>query len=348
MPSNKGTEDKLTDHLNNVDETGNLKFTYEKEQEGKIAFLDTLIVRKPDGSVKLLVYRKPTHTNQYLNFQSAHPLHHKLGVIRTLLDRKDKIVTEPEDKIAEEEIIRSALMQCGYPQWTIDKVKKARQQPKKKDSKNAKSDNKTLTNVTLPYIAGVTEKVQRIFRKHNIGSAVKPQTSLRNILVHAKDKQDNEDKAGVVYEIPCQNCDKTYIGETGRRFGTRKKEHKTETDKMTDRKFTRTARKDSQNIEMKSSIADHAATENHLINWDNTNILARDDARNTRWIRESIWIRRKANNDMKQHLMNGDEGAYQLSHLYDPLIQITSSKTSRDVTRKSTSSGNTGSAVIHH
>ena len=344
----KNTEDKLTDHLNSIDDTGSLKFTYEKEQDGKIAFLDTLIVRKPDGSVKLLVYRKPTHTNQYLNFNSAHPLHQKLGVIRTLLDRKDKIVTEPADKIAEEEIIKSALQQCGYPQWSIDKVNKARQQPKTKNSKKNKNEVKTLTNVTLPYIAGVTEKIQRIFRKHNIGSAVKPHSNLRNMLVHVKDKQDNEDKAGVVYEIPCKNCDKTYIGETGRRFGTRKKEHKTETDKVTGRKFTRTARIDSQNSESKSSIADHAATENHVINWDNTNILARDDVRNTRWIRESIWIRRKANGeDMKRHLMNGDEGAYQLSHLYDQLIQKTSS-TSRDVTRKSTASGNTGSTVIHH
>jgi len=29
-------------------------------------FLDTLIVRKPDGHVKLLVYKKTTHTDQYI------------------------------------------------------------------------------------------------------------------------------------------------------------------------------------------------------------------------------------------------------------------------------------------
>ena len=54
----KGQVDNLTQHLNQDDETGSIKFTYE---EGKNPFLDTLIVRKEDDTLKLLVYRKPTH-----------------------------------------------------------------------------------------------------------------------------------------------------------------------------------------------------------------------------------------------------------------------------------------------
>ena len=61
---NNGKVDQLTEHLNQVDTTGNIKFTHEQESEGQIPFLDTLIVRKDDGSVKLLVYRKKTHTDQ--------------------------------------------------------------------------------------------------------------------------------------------------------------------------------------------------------------------------------------------------------------------------------------------
>ena len=37
---------QLTDHLNRVDETNSIKFTYEEEAEGTIPFLDTLLVRK--------------------------------------------------------------------------------------------------------------------------------------------------------------------------------------------------------------------------------------------------------------------------------------------------------------
>ncbi|XP_072039127.1 scavenger receptor cysteine-rich domain-containing protein DMBT1-like [Amphiura filiformis] len=200
----KESEKQLTEHLNKVDETGNLKFTYEAEESGTMPFLDTLIVRKPDGSVTLLVYRKATHTDQYLNFNSAHPLHQKLGVVRTLLDRKE------ENKNIEEDHIRKALNTCGYPNWSIDKVKNEKQQPKKKIT-NKTSENKTRANVTLPYIEGITERVQRILRTHNIASSVKPHTSLRRFLVHPKDKVATDDKTGVIYENPCHNCQKTYV-----------------------------------------------------------------------------------------------------------------------------------------
>ena len=92
-----GKVEALTDHLNGIDKTNSIKFTHEPENNGQIPFLDTLITRREDGSIKLLVYRKATHTDQYLSFQSHHPLQHKLAVIRTLLERSDSIVMEEED-----------------------------------------------------------------------------------------------------------------------------------------------------------------------------------------------------------------------------------------------------------
>ncbi|XP_072028416.1 uncharacterized protein [Amphiura filiformis] len=191
MISKKDTTEQLTEHLNGVDTTGNFKFTYEEEQNGKIPFLDTLIVRKEDGSVKLLVYRKKTHTDQYLNFDSQHPLHQKIGVVRTLLDRMHTIVTEGKDKEEEEEEsrIKKAVYSCGYPKWAFDKAKqqveaKADLDKTKRERKNTKQDTETKGMVVIPYVEGLSEKLQRIFRKHKISVAMKPHNTLKRLLVH--------------------------------------------------------------------------------------------------------------------------------------------------------------------
>ena len=98
----------------------------------------------------------------------------------------------------------------------------------------------------LPYIEGVTDKISRIFRKHNISTAFKPHKTLRSILVHPKDKICKEERCGVVYAIPCRNCDFVYIGETSRQLKTRVAEHREEVEKVTSNLInTRARRKES-------------------------------------------------------------------------------------------------------
>ncbi|KAI8477660.1 hypothetical protein Bbelb_446080 [Branchiostoma belcheri] len=75
-----------------------------------------------DGSLQIRIYRKPTHTDQYLNFDSNHPLDHKLGVIRTLSHRANAIVSDPQDLETEKSHLTQALKTCGYPQWAINKA----------------------------------------------------------------------------------------------------------------------------------------------------------------------------------------------------------------------------------
>ncbi|CAH3122794.1 unnamed protein product, partial [Porites lobata] len=192
-------------------------------------FLDTLITRREDESIKLLVYRKATHTDQYLSFQSHHPLQHKLAVIRTLLERDDSIVTKEEDRKQEEEHIRTALHTCGYPDWGIKRVKEQMKRKKairKDKSKKDKAQEKSRGVVTVPCVHSFTKEIKRIFTNHRVATMVNPQTTLRQVLVHPKDKVEKQKKAGVVCKIPCNQCEKVYIDETGRQLGTRITEHK--------------------------------------------------------------------------------------------------------------------------
>ncbi len=76
-------------------------------------------MKEEDGSVKLQVYRKPTYTDQYLNYNSHHPLHQNLSVIRSLYDRKDSIATETADKVEEEKKVEKPLETCWLSQVDI-------------------------------------------------------------------------------------------------------------------------------------------------------------------------------------------------------------------------------------
>ena len=54
------------------------------EEDGSIPFLDTIVKPEADGTMSITVYRKPTHTDQYLQWDSHHHLSAKFSVIHTL------------------------------------------------------------------------------------------------------------------------------------------------------------------------------------------------------------------------------------------------------------------------
>jgi len=89
--------------------------------------------------------------------------------------------------------------------------------------------------------------------------AMRPVKTLKSLLVHPKDKQEKEEITDCVYKIPCASCEKCYIGETGRKFGTRLKEHKTEVESITSKPFTRNQRASSLSKQNKSALTDHAS-----------------------------------------------------------------------------------------
>ena len=59
----------------------------ETENDNTIPFFDTLVIKDSEGRLTTSVYRKPTHTEQYLSYDYHHPQSVKGGVVNCLYDQ---------------------------------------------------------------------------------------------------------------------------------------------------------------------------------------------------------------------------------------------------------------------
>lgn len=262
-------------HLNSIEKS--IQFTMEEEEHNSIAFLDVKITRQSDQSFATSIFRKKTHTNRYLNFNSNHPNCHKRSVVNSLFSRVRTIVSDPREQKKEMNFIKKTLRDNGYPKKFLTKQRK-RILDEERPS--------TVGFATIPYVKGFSEKIKRILEDVDIKVAFKPQNKIGQTLSTVKDQIDPKRRKGVVYSIPCKDCNEVYIGETKRSFTTRSSEHQRDIEK---------------GDEEKSALSKHAIHNDHRINWKEARILEREEHYKKRLFLESFHINSTKNsmNDKK-------------------------------------------------
>ncbi|KAI8487986.1 hypothetical protein Bbelb_344340 [Branchiostoma belcheri] len=143
--------------------------TAAKGKDGRLPMLDVMMIRIPDNSITTDVFHKETHTNHYLLWSSNHPVHQKLGIVRTLMHRANTLIEDHTLRAAEKEKVRDALRHCGYPEWALKEGDNNLTNGKKRN-KDRTSENKErhpASYAVLPYNKGVTERLKRAYSKHN-------------------------------------------------------------------------------------------------------------------------------------------------------------------------------------
>jgi len=98
-------------HLNSL--RPSIKFTMEREEDRSLPFLDVLLKRKEDGHLETLVYRKSTHTNRYLQYNSHHPTCVKKGLVKCLFNRSREVAIG-QSRTVEEDFLYDVLRGNGY------------------------------------------------------------------------------------------------------------------------------------------------------------------------------------------------------------------------------------------
>ena len=143
------------------------KFTCEEvRDDGSMPFLDILITPKEDGSLSTSVFRKPTHTDLYLQWDSHHTISSKYSVAGTLYHRAKTICSDPQLLKKEEDHLCQALQKYKYPTWAINRAKLKSQNPSRSTNRN--NNNQTGQNITnnknvhmmVPYQQGLSERIK--------------------------------------------------------------------------------------------------------------------------------------------------------------------------------------------
>ena len=99
----------------------NIKFACEIEKDHCLPFLDVNIMFS-DSLLSTSVYRKPTFTGLFTNFDSFIPISYKKGLISTLLFRYFNISSSYAIFHAEVEKFKKIMISNGYPEIFFDGI----------------------------------------------------------------------------------------------------------------------------------------------------------------------------------------------------------------------------------
>ena len=289
----------LIQHINGVDPA--IQFTVENSKEdGAVPFLDTTVKPETDGKLSITVYRKPTHTDQCLQWESHHHLSAKYSVISALTHRAKTVCSNPAILQKEMEHLRKALTNCKYPKWALDKVEKRLTRSSSEVNDGASSQGttgaqsvtnevKTKGHIVIPYTEGLCKRIKKMCGRYGIQAQLKGNSTIKNLLVSPKATDPMVNKRGGIYWFQCSDltCNNEYIGETSMTFGERFKE----------------------NLKEPSLTHHHSNNTGHYFQ-----IIGREGHSLARNIKESIFIR------VNNPTLIRNIGKFNLPHIWDRVL----------------------------
>ena len=210
--------DEFHKHLNSINPNIQVTLELENTNGQGLPFLDTITSRR-GTEIQVDVYRKPTHTDRYLDFFSCHTLCYKRSVVSTLLKRANNIPSTNKGRREETQRVKAVLLENNYSMSYIQNCERAlTKQP---------AENNFNGFVVLLYVQGVSEKIGRILKQQEVKVAYKPQLSISSLFSRPKEQDDSDrQKSGIVYKINYTQCNFVYYGQTARSLNTRIAEHK--------------------------------------------------------------------------------------------------------------------------
>ena len=157
------------------------------------------------------MYRKLTHTDQYLHWDSNHHITAKQSVYNTLAHRT-KVVSSTQDKMDRElQHIRTALQHCQFPEWALNQWEHKFTNPNQSNTTTtttnnnnySSANNKKNITIVVPYMPNTGEKFRKLCKKKGIQVHFKGNNTLRTALGNPKDKDPKKTWPGFCVPVFC-------------------------------------------------------------------------------------------------------------------------------------------------
>ena len=136
------------------------------------------------------MYRKPTHTDQYLHWDSNHHITAKQSVYNTLAHRT-KTVSSTQDLLDKElSHIKTALHHYQFPAWALNQWEHKFKHPSQDtttnntntnnstSNNNQDSNNNYKTTIVVPYIPNTADRFRKLAKEEVFRYISKAQTHL--------------------------------------------------------------------------------------------------------------------------------------------------------------------------
>ena len=254
--------DQVLDRLNSIEPK--IQFTMEQESEDKLPFLDTVIHRTNDGP-RFSVYRKPTNKDDFIHFYSGHSERTKTGAAMGFYLRAFRICS-PEFLQEELDYITRAFKRLAYPESILLKLQgnaaKIIDRPKENDKPKLNIITAPMTTSSKP----LQDALRQVGYLLVNPTGCKVKDLVRN---RRPGSNSNKEENSIIYNIPCGTCEASYIGETGRGFKIRLREHQ--------RDFTHQV--------ATNALVQHTSATGHLPNWQDVRILRKTS---DKWHRKAL------------------------------------------------------------
>ena len=221
-----------------------IKFTHEVEKDNQIAFLDALLVKRPDKRIETSVYRKSTNNSIYIHWEAYGPKQWKTGTLAGIIRRAYEICSTDENRQRELDFIFKVFTEInGYPKSLVQSMmEKSKEkfennttsEEKDTETENQENDKKAPLILKVPFRGKEGEHLLKKLHR-NLENNLPEDQPFR--IVHTgsklskhfniKDKIDETHLSDFIYKHDCKNkkCEDDYIGETARRKAIRTNEH---------------------------------------------------------------------------------------------------------------------------